>query len=279
MVTNSKSHFGATSTGNWTEAISQYRAIKAERQRLASYGDTPRYMLDDLDREISEKNVELHPVIVKGIIGEYEGAIQNFKKAGNVVNHEVSQEISRWAPRELLDQMGVYSARVENIIQAGSNPLGGDPTVGAQLEALYQEAQNSQNQIHQRAAGEIFRSVLSRVGNVDHQTSVTANHLQLQAKRDLAQLRTTEELQKARMAEDQAWIDLCKKRDELANVGAELGEDPRGVFSHGELAAQWRRVAVVDGQARIYGTSAVEATGIEIKDSEKVSTILTSEEG
>jgi hypothetical protein len=267
-IYNSESHSG-TRSNDWRRAVEQLKATKKERQNVGAYSDTPRYLLDQLDREIGDKKAELRPVIVQGIIGEYEASIQNFKASEVTVQKAVSREISHWNSADLLNQMGVYQAQINQIVEAGNDVLAGGPSVADQLNSLYQEARNSADETHMRAAGEVFKGVLSRVGNVDDQTRQAAYHLQNIAKKDLVELRTTEAIQNARMAADQAWVDLCAKRDELAEVGSVLGEDPRNYFANGDIARAWRRVAVVDGQPVIYEPDSVSATGIEFIQSDR----------
>ncbi len=250
----------------WRDQLKAIKIARDEYAKAVSYPDTPRYIADGLRNEIEDQIAAARPKIIQASIAEHTGRIEGFKNAQAKVQQAIANEIRRWDPRQLLDQMEFTRARVQAVLDAGVDAFA-NRSPGPGLQAIYQEAKESGDSVRMRAAAEVFKSVLYSIPmGYDQETRQTANHLQFRAEEDLRQLKETDELKAAREAEQQAWNDLAVIQDELVETSKVLeGDDPTSPFAYNAFARAVRRVRVIDGEPVILEPNDPEVTGINLK--------------
>lgn len=240
--------------------------MKDEYNKVTGYPDTPRYIVDSLTEEVNQSIAELRPKVVKAAIAEHAGKIDSFKWAQAKVKRAIANEIARWDPRQLLDQMEFTRARVQAVLDAGDDLLL-QKNAGSDLEAIYNEAAISDDPVRLRAAAEVFRSVLFKMPQtVGDEGRKIANRLQFRAEDDLRQLKETEELKAAQEGENAAWQELLNVQEDLFRASRVLdGYDADFIFASNEFSQAVRRVRVLNDERVILEANDPDVTGVLFK--------------
>jgi hypothetical protein len=265
MNTISYKSFGTARTvANWRDALAM---IQRGRDELSQYAEimTP-YEVTTAQNGINSKVEQYRDIITQGILTEHEQAIENYQRAGEKVQKEISKEINHWDTGRLNDEIRLYETLVKQAISGGANGdvLRGDKTSASTLEALYKEAHDSGDMHKQRAAAEVFKNVLSLVPSGDP-ARIAANRVVQQAKQDLEGLRSTAGIEQAKQEQGEALNGLYEKREEVRQVSQALGDgDPAGPFAGGAFARALRRIEQdrSTGEVRIHDWDSPEVTRV-----------------
>jgi hypothetical protein len=153
--------------------------------------------------------------------------------------------------------------RVNLILESDSTTdLFSPIATSAKLEAIFNEAKQSEDKFKQRAACEVIQTCLSKV---DGANKIPVNSLVRAAERDLVELRQTEGMNQAQQRINEAWDKFINIREELIDVSKTMGQgDPSGPFASGFLARAIRKVQRDEqtGDLVIYPDDAPEVTGV-----------------
>jgi hypothetical protein len=248
---------------DWREALKEIQAARKEYTEYAQVMTA--YERSVVERSIGERVGVLYPSLLAGIQAEHNAAIQKIQDSQTAKRREVTKEIDRWEPGRMVAELEVAQKRVNMSLSAGGlSPFsGGSPTTGGKLEALIQEARQSEDIYKKRAIYEALQDVTPKV---DAGERLVVNRLSKDAERELAALRVTEGMTKAQEAEQAALAGYAQVRKQVLETAAALGQaDPQGVFATGDFARIVRRVQVDrdTGQVVIYPEDSPEVTGIE----------------
>ncbi len=156
----------------------------------------------------------------------------NISKALKDVTRAKANEAKRWDAQKLAANMQVYQARLDQAVAvARGNPV----DLLERLKAIYNDAEDSGDDVQRRAAAEVLKIADSKVrGSVNDPGVLEIHGLTQEAERDLAGLRTSPELEAAHKTAAVAFHDMNRRRDEVYKVADALGElFPNGTLNNG----------------------------------------------
>jgi hypothetical protein len=184
--------FGNASTVNdWRGMLELLK--KANAEYTAALPIMTPFERQGIGQSIKEKREQYRKSIEAGVIEQHTEAINNYKAKLSRVEAERRKIINSWDAAKLAPELQVYRLRVDTAAQQGSREA---------LEAIYQEAKDSGDKYKLRAAVEALQNVNAKIpltamdihGELVRQAG---NHLETQAKNDLAALRTSADLEAA----------------------------------------------------------------------------------
>jgi type IV secretory pathway VirB10-like protein len=185
--------------------------------------------------------------ILKQALEEYHVSLDQYRARIANVRKVRMQEMSRWDPRQLAPEMQVFSMRVENALYA--------PDPGQELRAIYSEAKESGDVYKLRACADALGKVGRASAGMPVETMLEVNRVAKRAAADVAEARSTPELQSAHKAAEEAFNQAMDARNELTKtdrIVSMQSEDfnyrPSGVHV---LRALSRIIESQDGQAVI----------------------------
>lgn len=148
------------------------------------------------------------PMIEAGAVGQWYAAAHGVVDAQANVENERRKIVNSYDTAKLANELLVMETRVDQAVHAHGN----HPDLAA-LKEIYEEAQDSGDRLKQRAAAEVYQSLVSKIpaGLQDrhgHDARMVTNRLEVRAANDLEALKITPALIAALEAKD-------KKRDEL----------------------------------------------------------------
>jgi hypothetical protein len=215
--------------------------IKAARIELNAHFS----IMTPYERIVNERAVlqrlELHENdVISGVIGEWNGTVTQLKERLEAVQKAQQREVARWEPVRLGAEMNVYTTLINQAIGANvGSALEGD--VLERLRTIYSEAKTSGDQYKARAAAECVRDLANRAADLDSKRLL--NRVAAQAKRDLAQMKNTPELEAAHQAAGEAVEALNTAQKELYNTAEALGYvNPNGTLREERIIKALSRV-------------------------------------
>jgi len=243
------------------------RSIKTARRELAEYGQQmSEYERGVAQRALAELRQTSGPDILGGVLSELDQALDLYRKAQGATHTAVAREIARWSPSRLRDEMQLASLLIDQALRSGD--------FGA-LSKLYEEARASDDQYKQRALAESVKSALASAqatGRTTQEQRLILDQLARRAAQDLAELRTTPELEQSRQLVEDCWLHFSSLRQEAREAGLEVnGVDPVSFYATGPLAQTLKRVRQdpETGRVTILPEDSPEVTGVLIKGAPK----------
>jgi hypothetical protein len=198
---------------------------------------------------------------------EHTQALEALETSARKVDQERAAIINAWDSQRLAADLAIYSARISNAAQAGNL---------AELQDVYTEAQSSGDKYKQRAAAVAIQSSAARLpGNAQdihgNDGRMIVNRLQVQAARDLAQLKTSPQLETALTDLDAATQAMRRANSEIETTAEVLGDTVfNGSIHNMRLESALSRVRLhQDGSFEIMLPEEEHPTGGELTTQQK----------
>lgn len=208
----------------------KFKVVKSLREEIINNAD----LLTPYERAVKARDLNAYqeayePYILGGVLSAWHNACDKALGAYDKVSKARADEVKRFDGQKLAGEMNVVNMLVDNAL--GGRGLDNDSIKA--LSGIYEDYMSSGDLHKQRAAGEVFSSLLSRdVGN-DLDMKVKANSLLTRAKTDLNEVRSYKPLDKAEDEARRAVEELDGMRYVLLDVDAGLGyTSPNGLPGH-----------------------------------------------
>jgi len=222
------------SNSTWRE---RYNELKAGQDRLRAYlGIMTPYEQETVAEDLRQKRDMNTPYIIRGIVQEYHQAVNAFEDARKAEIRERRDEIMRWDSGKLASEIQLTQARLAD--------LAGVDNPGSVVDSLMQEAEASGDLHKRRAVAEVVRSALAKMGGSDMDDRRGVNRVAKQAEQALAELRTTEGMQKANQEASQAFDAIQAKYREMLSVEEVVGKSV-------EFQRAWSRVQIDQSTGKV----------------------------
>lgn len=192
---------------NWREGI---KALQEIHRHFNQYsGIMTQYEREVISQEIFETQGRWESVIQDGMTAELKAGIAAIESARGKIARARQNESNRWDPARLSAEMDVFERRAQKVLDIPAQFS--DPSSKSDaLQTMYAEAMASGDPYKQRAACEVAIGLTGKPGHDDNrlEEKMRVNRIVKQAERDLPQVRTTEEVQKAIESELQTQANL-----------------------------------------------------------------------
>lgn len=246
----------------WQDRLKE---IKIAREHLAKH----EAMMTPYERkmrggEIQQRINAYYPTIYGGVKKAWEGWINEYKKATTHLAETKAKEYAKWDASKLGAEMQTFKALVDQQLSAGKDTVfGSGPGASERVKKLYEEYQKSGDPYKQRASSEVLLG-LSTEG-LKRDDVIGIRLLGHEAEGNLAQLRNTEEIQKAEDAYVESAQELFEQRENLSEVATLMGESLDPVFGSGDISKLQKMVQLdrETGNINLYTLDDPEVTGID----------------
>lgn len=241
--------------GLLAQIANKKRTLATNQQKM------DQFTVETISGEITGDMEKYYPAIADGAVGEYKQTIKAYQDTGLQWDKAYSAEINRWDSQKLNAEIASTRAMVELAL---SNPGGGElgtVDVSRKLEAIYNEAKASGDPHKQRGAFEVLRAL--KLDGLNREEKLKAFHVSKAAESDLASLRTTQDMQKAKQAQAEALNNILLMKDELIQTAEALGQGSPLVFNDSPFSRALNMVQVnrQTGEVFIYPEDSIEVTG------------------
>lgn len=257
--------------------------LKALKEQMRDYSQAVPGLAPILKKEYDQEFESLSLEVQQGAVAEFQQSVESFKLAARKKNAADTREKARWSLPQLLGEMQAIRSLVDGVISQPDNLFTpGDK--GGELHKLYDEFMAG-DLTRQRAAAEIFSKLPDTLPA--HTASTSANDgarkLSFAAKQKLAEIRTTDEMAAAEAARIEAKNALLQKREELLQVGRELGVAPTlsateraegfdptgGAFNQSPILKAYRSIVPMDDDVQILPPDDWRLTGVYDREKEE----------
>jgi hypothetical protein len=227
----SRKPFGAglrTGSNDWRKIVEDLKLAREEYSRHSSMM-TP-YERQVVSESIKEEVDKNRKWATQAALKEFQSTVEAFANAQIKIEKAKGQEVNRWEPGKLADEMRVASLLVD---QALESPFPID-----ELRRIYSDANTSQDMFKKRGVAEVLKGAVNRVKSGDYELLSRVNSMSQMAARDLEQLRITPEIEKAHQEAGEAFENHMAVRKEL-NRAAEILGDTMGPISRALMRVKY----------------------------------------
>lgn len=221
---------------------------------------------NDIEHMYQFELERVHGAIVGGAVSEFQRSLKQYQNQRSTFEQYKQAERKRFDTLRVSQERTAIIARVREIASSSENR---DKI--KDLKDFYTELMDGDLN-RQRAAAEVYQELgeMNLPGNDAHGGRLATNvgELTVKAKQQLAELRTTPDLERKGREVDNALGDLLSKHEQLRAAGLALGSDPANVIVGGgsELAKNYRMLGVKDGQLEIRAPDDWRVTGFYMEN-------------
>lgn len=244
---------------NWRDRLEFIR--KAKKEYDSYQGIMTPYERHTISEDIKAKRTAAFQDVFNGISGEFNAVIGEYRDSRRKQSEARSKEVMRWDAAKLAAELQLARMQFDQKGKtSGAFAHGGIGPV-----RLYEDALITGDMYKIRAAAETILSMEHRPGS-GAEEKLPLVQLQTRAQGDLDNLRVTDEMKAAEIAERESRQKLMEKCNEVKNVANDLGEPINNMFGGGPFDKMLRQVKQDHyGNVSILDPDDPEVTGISWK--------------